>query len=277
MKNYSLLTFLLLSFFGSALAQSPRAYDHVFLVVLENENADNALQQPFLKSLADKGVYLSNYYAIGHPSQPNYLAMIAGDTFGVSDDGEITINNSHLGDLLEKKGLNWKVYAEGYPGNCDLRSEIGGYARKHVPFISFENVQNNPKRCARVADARELDRDLAAGNLPNFSMFIPDQSNDGHDTDVAYADKYMAKKFGPLLSDPKFTSRTLFIVVFDEGGWFSSNQVYAVLLGEQVAKAKVLSSRLTHYDLLRTIEDLFDLGTLGRNDSHATSILSVKR
>lgn len=52
-----------------------RWVDRVFLVILENENAGAALQQPFLKQLADTGAYLANYHALTHPSQPNYIAL----------------------------------------------------------------------------------------------------------------------------------------------------------------------------------------------------------
>ena len=45
----------------------------VFIVVLENEDAEVALLQPMMASLAARGALLSNYFAITHNSQPNSM------------------------------------------------------------------------------------------------------------------------------------------------------------------------------------------------------------
>ena len=139
------------------------SFERVVVVVLENENASSAIAQPFLKRLAKQGAYLSAYRAITHPSQPNYIAMVAGDTHGVENDSNVDLDVRHLGDLLEARGLRWKVYAEGYPGSCRLDPRIGAYVRRHVPFISFKNVQNDPARCANIVCEAQFFDDVAAG------------------------------------------------------------------------------------------------------------------
>src|SRR5262245_39897409 len=155
------------------------SFERIVIVVLENENEANAIEQPFMKSLAERGAYLRLYKAITHPSQPNYIAMVAGDVHGVTDDSNVDLDVRHLGDLLEAKGLRWKVYAEGYPGECRLDKSIGRYVRRHVPFISFKNVQGDPMRCANLVAASELYADIEAGTLPEFALYIPDRDNDG--------------------------------------------------------------------------------------------------
>lgn len=248
----------------------------VMVVVLENEDATRADQQPFLAELAARGASLRNYHALTHPSQPNYIALVGGSTYGVDHDGLVTIPAPHLGDLLDARGLSWKVYAENYPGGCFLGATFGPYARKHVPFLDFANVQSDPERCARiVVEAGQLDDDVRNETLPRFSLYVPNLKNDGHDTGVAFADTWLRKRFEPLLADERFRTGMLFIVVFDEGRPSGPNQVYCSLSGAGVRPGAVSDQPYDHYSLLRTIEEIFAAGTLGRHDATAAAITDV--
>jgi hypothetical protein len=60
-------------------------------------NPGDALNQPFLRSLADSGAYLSNYYAVAHPSQPNYVALLSGSTDGVIGDLPASLDRAFFG------------------------------------------------------------------------------------------------------------------------------------------------------------------------------------
>lgn len=250
------------------------AVKRVFVVVLENENYDAAIVQPELASLAARGALLGNYYAITHPSQPNYLALVGGATFVTGSD-PVSLPYSHLGDLLEARGLSWKAYAEGYPGGCFLGASTGAYVRRHVPFLSFTNVQNDPARCTRVVPSAQLDADVARHELPAFALYVPDVNHDGHDTGVAVADAATRARFEPLLSNPDFIDGTLFIVLFDEGRTTGSNRVYCAFLGAGVRRGSVSFTPYDHYDLLRTIEEIFHTGTLNRMDAAAKAIGDV--
>jgi Phosphoesterase family len=266
---------------GPALAGGPAAsggsrFNKVMIVVLENTNYDDAVEQPFMRSLTDRAALLTRFSAETHPSQPNYLALISGSTHGVRDNGNVSIDAPHVGDLLEAKGLQWKVYAEGYPGNCYLGGKAGDYVRKHVPFLSFSNVQTNPARCARIVNAAQLSQDIQNGTLPNYSLYIPDERNDGHDTGVSYADEWLSTTFGPLLSDRRFMDGLLFVLTFDEGKTFpSSNHVLTLLFGDSVEPGARSDKSYNHYSLLRLVEDEFGLGTLGEKDADASAITGI--
>lgn len=250
----------------------------VMVVVLENEDSARAEQQPFLAALAARGAQLRDYHGLTHPSQPNYIALAAGSAYGVSSDGAVNIDARHLGDLLEERGLTWKVYAENYPGPCFLGATSGLYVRKHVPFLDFTNVQRDSARCARsIVDATQLDADLRNGTLPRFSMYVPNLRNDGHDTGVAFADAWLRQRFEPLLADPRFASGLLFVVVFDEGRESGPNTVYCSLSGAGVRPGAVSDQYYDHYSLLRTIEEIFHAGTLGRHDDAAATIGDIWR
>ena len=137
----------------SILRAPARAFERIFIIVFENHGAAAALANPYFKQLAGRGAYLSNYYAVSHPSEPNYLAMLAGDPL-VSDDGVYNLPQKNLVDLLEPAGIGWKAYQENYPGGCFAGSVAGNagsglYARKHNPFISFDSIRSNRRAAAR--------------------------------------------------------------------------------------------------------------------------------
>jgi phospholipase C len=264
----------LVGFAPCSYANAP-SFKKVMIVIFENTNLQDAESAPFISQLGQQGVAFTDFSAETHPSQPNYIALVSGSTQGVIWDLDVNLNVSHLGDLLEQHGRSWKVYAEGYPGNCFLGSSSGNYYRKHVPFISFTNIQNDPARCARIVNATELDSDIAAGSLPDFSLFIPNINDDAHNTDMTYADNWLASAFGKRLQDPAFMNDMLFVVTFDESATYLGDSIFTVFYGPNVLPGTTVSTPANHYSILRTIEDAFALGTLGRNDETAAAIQGI--
>lgn len=268
---------------GSGQARSPadgapaRLFDRIFIVVLENTWFSRAVGAPFLQSLASRGALFTNYYAVTHPSYPNYLAMIAGSTLGVQDNSERDFDATSLVDLLESAGVSWKVYAENLPSPCFLgaRSPDGLYVRKHEPYISFRNIQGSPERCARIVNADQLPSDLAEDALPQYSLYVPNVHHDGHDASIGEADAWLRTFLTPLLQDPRFMRRTLLVVTFDEDSGFWTNRIYTAFIGDMVQPGITNESRYNHYSLLRMIEDNFGVGTLNREDSRAAVICCV--
>ena len=254
-------------------------FRRAFVVVLENASYKDAARQPYFQELMKRGATLTNYHAVAHPSQPNYIALIAGSTMSVPDDGRFDVGmyERHLGDLFEAVGSTWTAYAEGWPGHCFRKERQDRYVRKHMPFISFLDIQTVPKRCAQIKDAKELDKDVAAGTLPDFGFYAPDLDDDGHATDVKFAASWLEKRFGPLLDDPKFMKDMLFVVTFDEDDGTKSNRVLTVLVGAGVKPGASSAVRYDHYSLLRTFEDAFNLGTLHRRDADAQHIDGIWR
>jgi acid phosphatase len=248
------------------------------IVILENANYGDALAQPFLGNLAKSGALLSQFHAEARPSLPNYIALTAGTTAGVTSNGPVNLDLRHIGDLLEAKGKRWKVYTEGYPGRCFLGNRSGNYVRKHVPFLSFENIQKDAHRCANVIEASALNTDVATGNLPDYSLYIPDEKNDGHATGPAFADRWMAQVFGPLMKNHAFMKGLLLVVTFDEADKSDpTNRIFTALTGEPVLSGSVSKNPYNHYSLLRTIENALSLGTLGQKDASASPIAGVWR
>ncbi len=269
---------LTLLFSASASFAAPvtgRYFDRVMIVIFENTNYQDAIRQPFFKQLADQGVHFNNFSAETHPSQGNYVALTSGSLNGVTGDGRYNLDVNHVADLLDARGVSWKVYAEDYPGGCFLGTSKSGYARKHNPFISYVNIQNNPKRCANIASADEFDKDTAAGTLPQYIFFVPNQNNDGHDTGVQFADKWYRQRFSGLFANQNFMQNTLVISTFDESAGARGNPIYTSFIGPMVRTNSVVSDSLNHYSLLRLIEDNWSLGTLGKEDDRANPIPNI--
>lgn len=273
MKNY-LLSFLSLIFMNSTLsAQTVYAGDHfkkVVWIVFENIDYSKALAQPDFNSITKNSLLFTNLTAEAHPSQGNYIAMIAGSKLNVINDSVIDLKETHVGDLLEKANLKWKVYAEDYPGKCFTGKSSGQYVRKHVPFMSFLNVTQSSSRCLNIEDETNFFPDYNQGTLPEFSMYIPNMKNDGHDTGVEYAGKWLGKNFGQLLSNPAKLGDVLFIITFDESGSSSkTNQIYTVMAGSKIRAGTQNAQAINHTALLKMVEDEFMIGNLGRDDAKA--------
>ena len=254
------------------------SFKKVMIIILENGSYSEAITQNFLGNFAKQGALFTNFDAETHPSQPNYIALTAGTTKGVSSDSPVNLNEKNLADLLEAKGLTWKVYAQDYPGNCYTGTQSGNYVRKHVPFISYTNIQKDAKRCANITTDAPLASDITNGTLPDFSLFIPNIKNDGHDTGIPYADKWLTSYFAPLMQNQAFMKDMLLVVSFDEDDKSTStNRIYTAFYGNMVTPGSTSNMSYNHYSLLRTIEDNFALGNLGQNDASASPITGVWR
>ena len=58
--------------------------DHVFLIIMENQS--NTDMRVLINAYAKIANQATNYFAVGHPSAPNYLEMTGGSNFGVPND-----------------------------------------------------------------------------------------------------------------------------------------------------------------------------------------------
>jgi hypothetical protein len=265
-------------------APPPSAWKHikkVVVIILENTDLSVSLALPNFSKFAEKGALLSNYFAITHPSQPNYLSLISGSTQGVTGNANVDLPMKHLGNLLEQNKMTWKAYGEDYPGDCFLDSTSENYVRKHMPFLSFQNVQKDKTRCNQVVPAKFFKSDLTNSQLADLSFYIPNQLNNGHDTGAQYADRWFGTEILPLLADPltnplsPLLNDTLFVVTFDEGSGEGDNKIYTVLYGSGVQGGAKSTRAYSHFSLLKTIEMIFDLPTLGLNDVNAHFISDV--
>ncbi|KAI1171116.1 phosphoesterase family-domain-containing protein [Nemania sp. FL0916] len=275
---------------ATALTLSPtssvkgKTFDRFVQIFLENQDYDIAIGDPNLAYLSKKGILLDNYFAITHPSQPNYVAAGGAATHGIIDDSfeRIDSDTESIVDLLEAAGVSWGIYQEdmpysGFQGTyVNQKTGANDYVRKHNPLISYDSVGTDVNRLAKTKNFTLFDRDLAANTLPQWMFITPNMTNDGHDTSVTVAGNWARKFLDPLLSNTKFNKdRTLIILTFDESeNYLGNNQVYSVLLGTAVPSSKVGtadSTKYNHYSLTKTVETNWGLGNLGQNDVNAVA------
>ncbi|KAI4727158.1 phosphoesterase-domain-containing protein [Aureobasidium sp. EXF-10728] len=249
-----------------------KVFDRFVTIWLENTDYDKAASDPNLAWLATKGITLSNYNGVTHPSEPNYVAAIGGDNFGMDNDdfNAIPGNVSSVIDLLEDKGVSWSQYQEdmpysGFEGKAwvNQQTKANDYVRKHNPAVIYD-ANTSPERLAKNKNLTEFYADLEAKKLPQW------MTNDGHDTSVTTAGAWTRSFLEPLLNDKHFMKNTLVLVTFDESHTYTiQNRVFSILLGDAVPKKLVGttdSQFYNHYSEISTVEANWNLHTLGRWD-----------
>jgi phospholipase C len=177
-------------------------------------------QKANLAWLASQGITLTNYHAITHPSQPNYIASVGGQTHLVIWDlfSRISSSARTIVDLLDAKGVSWSEYEEDLPYSGfegDYVNQVNGandYVRKHNPLMSYDSVTSDLDRLAKIKNHTMFYNDLDANQLPQWIFITPNMTNDGHDTSVTRAGAWTRGFLEPLLSNPNFLSRTLVLL-----------------------------------------------------------------
>ncbi|HEX8054321.1 MAG TPA: alkaline phosphatase family protein, partial [Thermoleophilaceae bacterium] len=158
---------------------APPPVKHVFVLLLENENADSTFgadsKAPYLaKTLRAQGAFVPNYYATGHLSLDNYISLVSGqgpNPFTQADapffidfvpgtpapDGQFLGSGAvypsqvkTIADQLDAKGLTWAGYMEDM-GNSDTEPKtcrhpaIGAQDRTQSARVGDQYaVRHNP-------------------------------------------------------------------------------------------------------------------------------------
>src|SRR5919198_129735 len=200
---------------GAAEQAKVPAFAHVVLIVFENKEESSVLGRrdaPTFNAMARRYARLTRYYAVTHPSLPNYLALVSGSTSGITTDcTDCVVSARHLGDTLDTAGLTWKTDAEGLPYAGYRGARWGRYAKKHVPFLYFSDVVDTRERPRNIVPFTQLTKDLAAAALPDFSLVVPDMCNSMHDCPVRTGDAWLRRLLPPLLALPD----SVVFLVFD--------------------------------------------------------------
>lgn len=240
-------------------APGPPSYSHVVIVVEENHSAASILGNsaaPFINTLAAGGALMTQSYAVAHPSQPNYLALFAGDTFGVdSDVCPLDVGAApNLASQLIAAGRSFGGFAEDLPAVGSTVCAAGGYARKHAPWVNFTNV---PPDVSQPLSAFSGD-----GSLPTVSFVIPGLDNDMHDGSIATADTWLAAHLAGY-AQWATANNSLLIVTWDEDDDSADNRIATILYGAGVRPGRY-EQRIDHYSVLATVQDIFGLARTAR-------------
>lgn len=253
-------------------------FEHVVVVVFENKETGNVLgsrDAPTFNLYARVYARVTQYFGVTHPSLPNYLALLAGSTFGhTTDCVDCPVDARSLADTIDSSGRTWKAYAEGLPSPGFLGGFSGRYAKKHDPFAYFTPIIRDPARRARIVPLQELTADVAAGQLPDLAFVVPDLCNSMHDCPVRTGDLWLRRVVGPLLK----LRRTAIFITFDEGlsSARGGGHVPTLVVGTAVRRKSTFRAVTNHYGLLRTVEQAWGLPLLGQS-RRARSITGIWR
>jgi hypothetical protein len=283
---------------GGAKKKSPTptgARSHVVVVVMENlaySDVIGSLKFAYLNTLVPKAAVPVQMFGVAHPSLTNYLALIAGDTFGVTVDcTTCRFRGPTLADQLTGAGLSWKGYMQSMPRPCFTGPFFGRYppsyplldrryrllpgwgqryAKKHDPFVYFDTITSNPRKCGNVVPLSQLDADLRNGGLPDYSMIAPDRCFDTHDCILPAGDGFLQTWVPRIL--PHLGPHGFLMITWDEGrtnrsccgGLARGGRIATFLLGPDVIPGATGTADYSHYSTLRTIEDAFRLPHMRR-------------
>lgn len=236
----------------------------VLVIVEENHSASSALSgMPNLAALARRYGYTTAYKAITHPSLPNYLAMLGGSTFGVTDDkgpASHHLTGPSAFDRAIAAGKTAKTYAEAMPTPCG-QSSTTRYAVKHNPWAYFSDAtpRANCKRfnvAAGTTTSGPLRSDIDAGRLPNVGLLVPDICHDGHDCSLSVADGWLKGWLARLMGGPDYRAgRLAIIVTFDEDDRSAGNTVLTVVISPYTSAVKSTLA-YSHYSLTRYFAEI---------------------
>ena len=252
-------------------------FERIVIIMFENKEFGSVIGNPLMPNynkLAGEYTLLTQYYAVAHPSLPNYLALIGGDTFGINSDcTKCFVDVPSLPDLIEASGRTWKTYQEDMPNPCYI-GDTNVYAQKHNPFIYFDPIRLDLTRCERsIVPLAALQTDIESDSLPNFIFITPNICNDAHDCNLDIADAWLTDLLGQLVPALDTTGESyLLVMTFDEGQGTHSccglpllagGRVPAVFYSPLVKNGFEDATPYTHYSLLKTISEAWGLPYLG--------------
>jgi hypothetical protein len=201
-------------------------YGHVFVIVLENEDAATSFSasSPAVylnRWVKPRSVFVPNYYGVGHHSLDNYIAMVSGQapntrtqadcpyftaytSSAIGANGQVQGTGclypstvSTVAKQLATSGRTWRAYLDGMQTACQHpavgakdpnqgETAVTAYATKHNPFVYFPSI--SAATCAsNDVPMSHLPTDLGSlGGTRNLSYIVPDLCHDGHDSPCAY-------------------------------------------------------------------------------------------
>jgi phosphatidylinositol-3-phosphatase len=251
------------------------AFSHIFIIVMENHEYGSIIGSPaapYINSLAKSYGLATNYYGVTHPSLPNYLALTAGSTFGITSNcTNCFVNETNIADQVQWSGRSWKAYLEDLPSPCYKGATSGGYAMKHNPFMYYTSIRNDAARCAaHVVPFTQFSGDMRSGQVPNYVWITPNMCNSMHDCPVATGDAWLKAVVPTITGSSAFRNNGVLFITFDEGtsnagccGGAWGGRIATLVISPRSIAGFTSAVAENHYGLLRTIEDAWHLPRLG--------------
>lgn len=277
--------------------------DHVIMVYMENHGVGDIVgspNAPYINSLISSYGYAQNYYALTHPSDPNYYPILGGSDFGTHYNcAADCFDEPNIADELVANGKTWAAYQDGG----------GGYSSPtdRTPFLAFHDIYTNQALVnSQIRDISQMGTDFQnPSSVANFVWFAGDEASNmegpidsipgiahfalsqltTHQYNVKAGDEFVQQQMSTIFNSDLWSSNqsTAVFLTFDEdynnisfGFGNEGNHVVMVVIPNQAAidagmrgGAFVASDYYNHYSLQRTIEDSLGVASLTNNDKYA--------
>ena len=262
-------------------APAPAQWKHIVVLMFENKKYNEVIgPAPYITSLADKCATALNWHdsdtkVDGSPdgnyhSKPSYATLTNGLSPSVhgliSDKYETTTDVDNIYHQLDLAGKSFRDYYEGQAGGCSVRFN-GDY---HDAIRYYTSVAN-------ICDAHDVPlstfkSDVVTGNLPVFSLLLPEKDHSMHDNSITDGDAYAKSILEPLLNSQEYRQGDVAIFFL----WDENTPVPNVLIAASIVpgtKIKITSGNpISHFSALRTWEEMLGLPLLG-DTGQAPSLL----
>ncbi len=283
--------------------------DHVFLIYLENQG-DGAIvgdpNAPFINSLIQTEDFDSNYFALSHPSDANYIRILGGSGFGIDYNPDTgVVNAPSLMQEMDEDGVSWGAYEQGIaPGTTDITPQDAADA---TPFGLFSYVYDNTP--AYLAEHIFPQSDLSSAlqnpsTFPEFAWIKPGSDAPSSELDsisnfisgdllneqsgVVSQDEYLQQTISTIEDSPTWTDpneEDAIFITWDEDNNEASlgignegNNVPMIVIpnedavtdGGMQAGPFTTDDHYNQYSLMSTIEDALGLAPLTDNDMYAS-------
>jgi hypothetical protein len=248
--------------------------DHIVILIEENHGYSQVIgssSAPYINALSNDAMstLFTQAYGVEHPSQPNYLDLFSGGNQGMTNNNvpSAHFTTPNLAKELLNVGKTFISYSQNLPSVGYDGASSGKYMRKHNPVTNWMGSGTNQVPSTLNQPFSAFPSDYAT--LPTVSFVIPDQDYDMHDGTIATADTWFHNNLDAYVQWAK-THNSLFILIFDEDDGNYSNRIPMIFTGSMV-KSGTLSTTYNHYNVLRTIEDMYSTTHAG-NAASASSI-----
>ncbi|OLE10976.1 MAG: hypothetical protein AUG89_10890 [Acidobacteria bacterium 13_1_20CM_4_56_7] len=220
---------------------------------------------PWLSALGDKYGIATNYVSDEKGSLLDYLWLSSGSNaarFGC-DGSQCThsITDGNIFRELNKAGMSWNVYADSLPNRGFMCMFAGNYAKRHNPAVWYSDVINSPTQQQNILPFTQFSVDLAAGDLADYSIIVPDLEDDAHNGTPQKADQWLKTNIAPLVASKYFQNdgKSVMFITFDNGDNDDQGQVFTAVVGRSVIPGVKVNTRFRHENTLRTIMQLLGL------------------
>jgi phosphatidylinositol-3-phosphatase len=265
----------------------PAVYKHVVWIVFGERGFAQVIgkhtKAQYVNTLASDCGLATGYSSVTHPALPNLVASFAGSTGGI-------LRNHCQGcqtpaPSLFKQVPSWAVYMESMPAPCRTTdAPARRYIARMNPAIFFRGLRACRSRDLPLGSQHlgPLSSALDKETLPRLVVIVPNECHSmsfSHDCGahrvgefVALGDLWLQGWMQRLLSSKEYRSGSTAIFITWLDGTpgvpldhdcvrapLPSCRVAAVVLAPSVKAGTIVSTRFSHYSLLRTTEALLGI------------------